>query len=321
MDVDSREELLLRIEDSILCGKAIVLYSEHCRVTLADASNPFAIAQMMHTNGKSLDDFPTVCVNNLDMAETIIFDIDKDVRSFLTNSHRHSIEFVLPVRSPMPEILSDGFPYIRLRIFEDGIMNEIITHVARPLAIYVGKMHGCHMENDDNAELCRELQVADALTIFFDAHRKPVVIDSSGRSEDDITKIIGKHETAKHRKIPKLLEQNGVSRYRPQTPMIIVDMGQISVEREMALRLGLLTFESGGLTQDTTIVKNLSPTGDTVEAAARFYSSLKAIDSIGLPLVLVEYLPNDGFGPEINDRLRTVAYDLYRSNEILNMCS
>ena len=103
--------------------------------------------------------------------------------------------------------------------------------------------------------------------------------------------------------------------------MLIVDAQQISIERDMALRLGVITFGIVGSTQDASIVKNLSPTGDTIEAAARLYSSLKAIDSIGLQLVLVERLPDAGFGSEINDRLRTIAFDVYKSNEILNMCS
>jgi len=221
MDVDSRVEWLIRVEDTIVCGKIMGLHSEYCRVALADASNPFAIAHLMHTNGKSLDDIPTVCVNGLEMAETITTRIGKEERSLLDRSRKNAIEIVLPACGTMPEILGDGFPYIRLRIFEDGLMHEIITHVARPLAMYADAIKDMRFADfqsatNDNTELCRELQVPDAIMIFFDAHRKPVVIDSSGRSEDDITGIIGKHEVAEHRNIPKILERSGVSRYRPK---------------------------------------------------------------------------------------------------------
>ena len=208
MDVDSREEWLIRVEDTIVCGKIMGLHSDHCRVTLADASNPFAIAHLMHANGKTLDDIPTVCVNSFEMAETITTCIEKEVRDLLSHTQEKAIEIVLPARCTMPEILGDGFPYIRLRIFEDGIMNEIITHVARPLAMYVDAIQDmrfadCQSKTNDNTELCRELQVPDAIMVFFDAHRKPIVIDSSGRSDDDITGIIGKHEVCEHRHISK----------------------------------------------------------------------------------------------------------------------
>ncbi len=323
---DSREERLIRIEDTIVYGEISDLHSEYCRISLADATNPFAVARLMHANGKSLEDLPTVCVSSLEMAETITSRIEEEARSLLAHSQEEAIEIVLPACGTMPEILGDGFPYNRIRIFEEGIMHEIIAHVARPLAMYtetIQYIRGADYQSAsiDSMALCRELQVPKAITILFDAHQIPVVIDSSGKSEHDVTRIIGKHELAEQGSIPRILERSGVSRYRPKTPMLIVDVQQISIVRDMALRLGVLTFGKVGSTHDASIVKNLSPTGDTIEAAARLYPSLRAIDNVGLQIVIVERLPDDGFGSEINERLRTVAFDVYQLNEMLNMCS
>jgi L-threonylcarbamoyladenylate synthase len=52
---------------------------------------------------------------------------------------------------------------------------------------------------------------------------------------------------------------------------------------------------------------NLSPSGDTVEAAANLYRMLREIDAGGAPTIAVMPIPDEGLGEAINDRLRRAA--------------
>jgi len=52
---------------------------------------------------------------------------------------------------------------------------------------------------------------------------------------------------------------------------------------------------------------NLSPTGNTVEAAANLYRMLRALDASGAKTIAVMPIPDDGLGEAINDRLRRAA--------------
>jgi len=52
------------------------------------------------------------------------------------------------------------------------------------------------------------------------------------------------------------------------------------------------------------IVDDLSPGGDTTEAAAKLFAALRDIDARGLAKVAIAPIPNDGLGEAINDRLR-----------------
>jgi L-threonylcarbamoyladenylate synthase len=56
---------------------------------------------------------------------------------------------------------------------------------------------------------------------------------------------------------------------------------------------------AGGLT--------LSASGDVVEAAAKLYASLRALDAGGAEMIAVAPIPNAGLGEAINDRLRRAA--------------
>ncbi|MEM6935411.1 MAG: L-threonylcarbamoyladenylate synthase [Pseudomonadota bacterium] len=52
---------------------------------------------------------------------------------------------------------------------------------------------------------------------------------------------------------------------------------------------------------------NLSPTGDTVEAAANLYRMLRELDGKGAEAIAVMAIPDEGLGEAINDRLRRAA--------------
>ncbi|MGD2133388.1 MAG: L-threonylcarbamoyladenylate synthase [Maricaulaceae bacterium] len=52
---------------------------------------------------------------------------------------------------------------------------------------------------------------------------------------------------------------------------------------------------------------NLSVSGNLVEAAARLFSCLRALDDAGYPAIAVAPVPNEGLGEAINDRLARAA--------------
>jgi len=54
-------------------------------------------------------------------------------------------------------------------------------------------------------------------------------------------------------------------------------------------------------------MRNLSPTGDLVEAATNLFSHLRALDAGGAATIAVMPVPPDGLGEAINDRLRRAA--------------
>jgi len=54
---------------------------------------------------------------------------------------------------------------------------------------------------------------------------------------------------------------------------------------------------------------DLSPSGDCLEAAARLFGALRALDVSGAAAIAVAPIPLDGLGEAINDRLRRAAAD------------
>jgi L-threonylcarbamoyladenylate synthase len=59
--------------------------------------------------------------------------------------------------------------------------------------------------------------------------------------------------------------------------------------------------------EGATMALNLSERGDLIEAAARLFSHLRALDACGATTIAVMPIPSEGLGEAINDRLRRAA--------------
>jgi len=96
--------------------------------------------------------------------------------------------------------------------------------------------------------------------------------------------------------------------YAPRKELSI--LGSDIMEVSNAGRSGFLAFRQPAeeIAARFQIVKVLSPTGDLREAAANFYSHLRALDESEAVTIYSEALPEEGIGVAIMDRLRRAEY-------------
>jgi L-threonylcarbamoyladenylate synthase len=89
------------------------------------------------------------------------------------------------------------------------------------------------------------------------------------------------------------------SHYAPEHPLRLDATAVASDE-------ALLAFGSAPL-EGALISRNLSPSGDLVEAAAHLFAYLRELDRSGARAIAAMPIPEDGLGRAINDRLRRAA--------------
>lgn len=73
------------------------------------------------------------------------------------------------------------------------------------------------------------------------------------------------------------------------------------------LREGEALLAFGTALDGAAASRNLSPTGDLIEAAANLFAHLRALDDPAHRAIAVMPIPNEGIGEAINDRLRRAA--------------
>ena len=137
-------------------------------------------------------------------------------------------------------------------------------------------------------------QVGIESTILACVGGQPVLLRPGGIARDEIERIVGPLAAHEEGRIhaPGML----ASHYAPRA----------------GLRLGALAMEEGEAGLDFGArfggkVLDLSPSGDTVEAAANLYAFLRRLDAAAPRRIAVAPIPHTGLGEAINDRLRRAA--------------
>jgi L-threonylcarbamoyladenylate synthase len=73
-------------------------------------------------------------------------------------------------------------------------------------------------------------------------------------------------------------------------------------------KVGIVWFYEVKIESEKVMVNRvLSPIGDLREAARNLFKTLHELEQMGLDLIIVERLPDQGLGQTINDRLERAA--------------
>jgi L-threonylcarbamoyladenylate synthase len=106
--------------------------------------------------------------------------------------------------------------------------------------------------------------------------------------------------------------------YAPRKSLSILDSDIMGLPNSK--QCGLLAFRqpSSDVVDRFQVVKVLSPGGDLREAAANFYSHLRALDESAVESIYSEPLPEEGIGVAIMDRLRRAEYGSQHGNGHFN---
>jgi L-threonylcarbamoyladenylate synthase len=95
--------------------------------------------------------------------------------------------------------------------------------------------------------------------------------------------------------------------YAPKTPLIVTVDYQLEIQKYIDKKIGILTFIEVEKNASIFIQKHLSNGNSLKEAATNLYATLIDLDAMHLDLIIAEYMPNQGLGNTINDRLERAS--------------
>ena len=85
--------------------------------------------------------------------------------------------------------------------------------------------------------------------------------------------------------------------------MIVGDIGSL-IKNHYGGRIGILSFKTIYASEHSF---TLSPVGSLPEAARNIFGMLRSLDEAPVDLILAEYVPEEGLGRAINDRLKRAS--------------
>lgn len=233
------------------------------------------------------------------------------------------LTLLLPKRDIVPDLVTSGLPSVGLRVpdhpFALAMLRETGCPVAAPSANPFGRVSpttAAHVVDQlgDRIDFILDggpCRVGIESTVLRIGHgtERPCLLRHGGVTIEELEEMLGPVDTATQSDsdlAPQLSPGSLLQHYSPRTPLHLLPHWQTTVPD--GLRLGALAFQRPVDADRFSVIETLSPTGDLVEATARFFAALRRLDDADVDLIVAVPFPNHGLGRALNDRLTRAAH-------------
>ncbi|TNE56979.1 MAG: threonylcarbamoyl-AMP synthase [Alphaproteobacteria bacterium] len=308
------ERTLTRAVEALKSGELVVFPTETVYGLGADAAQDGAVARIFAA--KNRPDFNPLIVHVASLEDAARFGIFSNAARALAEAFWPGpLSLVVPRTPDCPAslLVSAGLDTIALRVPGSPIAQELLKRSGLGIAAPSANPSGA-LSPTDAAHIVPSIREAAALVIDggpcrvglestivgFDGDR-PVLLRPGGISIEDLEKVAG--PVVKAANDPNAPTSPGqlLSHYAPHA-RVRLDATEVR-DDEALLRFGASDIPQGRAKAE----KNLSATGDLVEAASHLFQYLRDLDASGADAIAVEPIPLRGLGLALNDRLARAA--------------
>jgi L-threonylcarbamoyladenylate synthase len=306
-------------------GGIVAMPTETVYGLAADGLNPKAVAKIFQAKQRPAFDPLILHVSSFEMLEPLVLEIPEKAKLLAGVFWPGPLTFVLRRSERVPAIVSSGLETVAVRMPSHPLALELIRTTGRPLAAPSANLFGRLSPTSSRAVLTQldgridaileggecSVGVESTIVAFWDD--KQYLLRPGGIAREDIESLIGPLQDFTPSDASVIPAPGNLpSHYAPLSPLYLIEQSSDFLNLGLkAEKCALLNFEKRGadLIGSFRVSKNLSPSGDLVNAAARLYSYLAELDSLRPQAIVAFKLPESGLGFAINDRLQRASFD------------
>jgi L-threonylcarbamoyladenylate synthase len=131
-----------------------------------------------------------------------------------------------------------------------------------------------------------------------------IVLRTGGLKIEAIEGIIGNVRIQVNKSSNPIAPGQLDSHYAPRKKLLVGNIEEL-IAQDPSANSGILSFRNDYRRPAQVI---LSPSGSLEEAARNFFAGLRKLDEANIDIILAEYVPDQGLGKAINDRLKRATY-------------
>lgn len=302
-------------------GEIVAIPTETVYGLAANALDSSAVVKIFEAKNRPEFDPLIVHTHSFDTFRLFAESIPADAKRLAEELCPGPITFILPKHPIIPDIVTAGHPTVGLRVPDHPVTLELLERVGFPLAApsanpfgYVSPTTAAHVADQLGDRVAYILDggpcgVGIESTIIDFSLDKPRILRLGGMSLETLEEILG-HEldvqvSSSRPNAPGML----ISHYAPAKSVRVGELDSMLLEYR-GERVGVLSFCSRKPEVDPSLQRVLSQTADLREAAANLFSHLRELDVMPIDVVLAEWVPDEGLGRAINDRLRRAAANI-----------
>jgi len=307
--VAATKESIARAAEALARGEIVAFPTETVYGLGANALNAAAVAKVFAA--KDRPRFNPLIVHVLGPGEAEAYAvINETARKLIGAFWPGPLSLVLPRRSgcAIADLVSAGLDTIALRSPNNEIARDLLKAAKLPIAAPSANRSG-RVSPTTAAHVEAELGTVPAM--ILDGGPCTLGLESTvlGIEGDEVTLL--RLGALPREEIEKVL---GCKLATPKADSRVASPGQLAVHYAPTTRLrldarsprkgeALLAFGPNAPDFAGPAI-NLSPRGDLVEAAAKFFTALRTLDAAGVDAIAVMPIPDRGLGEAINDRLK-----------------
>ena len=137
----------------------------------------------------------------------------------------------------------------------------------------------------------------------------PVVMRLGGISIDEIEKVAGHVKLQLNQSSDPISPGQLKSHYSPKKLFFAGNLEVLLAEKSIS-NAGVISFTKKYEAKNITQNWRLSPSGDIHEAARNLFRIMREADESGVGTIYSEYVPEEGLGLAINDRIKRASANI-----------
>jgi L-threonylcarbamoyladenylate synthase len=257
-----------------------------------------------------------VHTNSIERIGEFVTHIPEMAQKLLEQFAPGPITLLLPKKQLLPDLVTSGLTNVAVRIPKHPLTLELLASLPFPLSApsanpfgYISPTSAKHVAEQLGKEVKYILdggpsKVGVESTIVGFEDGKPIIYRLGGLSVEDIEYVTGKAEirtSSSSPSAPGML----MSHYAPRKQLLIGHIPDL-LEINKGKNIGILSFSEE---YKANIFYCLSPKKDLNEASKNLFNYMRLLDESNIDLIIAEFVPYQGLGRAINDRLKRAAFN------------
>lgn len=228
------------------------------------------------------------------------------------------LTLVLPKKDIVPDIVTAGQSTVAIRVPNHPLTLQLLRAIDFPLAApsanpsgYISPTSAIHVQQQLGNKIAYvldggECSVGVESTIVKVTEEEVSILRYGGISVEDIIELVGEVSLPGENNIRPEAPGMLTSHYAPTVPLIIAEIEK-AIQQYGDKRVGILSFQKKYEAENIVINMVLSPKGNVDEAAKNIFAQLHQLDAQSIDIIIAEFVPNEGLGKAVNDKLKRAA--------------
>lgn len=301
--------------DFLKKGQLVAIPTETVYGLAANALDTTAVAGVFEAKNRPVFDPLIIHTYSVLKAKDYVKSIPEPLLKLANAFWPGPLTLLLEKKEIVPDLVTSGLDRVAVRVPNHALTLDLLISIDFPLAApsanpfgYVSPTSPEHVNKQLGDKVAYILdggncEVGIESTIVGMEEDKICVYRLGGLATEEIEKIVGKVELKINSSSNPAAPGQLKSHYAPMKQLVL---GNITENLSKYKNAAVIYFGEKNFGNVKTEF-NLSPDKNLKEAAANLFSALRKMDESDAEIILCDYLPEEGLGRAINDRLKRAA--------------